>query len=228
MYYLLLICKSSVWGISFLKKDWHHTRVCLIQKQLIQEKKIMVLRKIKERVRNPLGLKVKINLTQKEQVIFRTLDSIFASKEGKAMISSCKNVFIELHSQKTVSVSSKLIDFTVPLHVFRKAHKPELKWIEEHINEFAGGNVDEFIRILKGDYQNIHIYFDTKNFGTVAFEGMRITFNKNADKKEITLGELRVKVAEQSFEHLQLIEDIRGYMLRTSEIILEIMKHKSY
>lgn len=187
----------------------------------------MVLNTIKQRVKNPLGRKVKIDRSKKQEVIFRKLDPILSSEEGKTMISRCENVSLALTASEPVPILNKLIDFTLPLHTFRKTHKPTLKWIEGHIKGFAGEPVDEFIKILKGDYQNIHIYFDTKNFSTVAFEGMKITFKNGAEKETITLGELRKKVVEQSVHHLQLVDDIRGYMLRTFEV-LEKMQKKTY
>jgi len=185
-----------------------------------------IRKEIKKTVTNPLRRPVKVTGKKRDKVVTKRLEKIFTSEEANKAINGCRTVVNRLEGKNPPSVLSALIDFTLPLHAFRKKFKPDLRFIEKHMNGFSKGLMGDFIRILKGDYHGIHIYFDTKNFWTSGFNGMKITKNE----KTITLGDLQRCVSNNKtaqLYHFELLDDVRAYMLRTVEL-LEQMKQKNY
>jgi|GEM_PF-4845838 len=215
-------------------------RASLFQRNIINKKKyIMVLNKIKNTItkRIPRGIseklptqlkgKVKVTGKKRDQVLMRRIEKLFVSAEGYMAITKCGEAVQCALKLDDVGMLNSLIDFTLSLHQFRKIHKPDLRFIEKHINGLSEGPVGEFINILKGDHGQMHIFFDTKHFKDKGFYRGIIFTSKG---QTVTLGELMKSISSLKTVtkfHRDIIFDVREYMSRTVEL-MEIIKEKKY
>lgn len=184
------------------------------------------LRKIANKIPNPLqmerGRRAKTSKGKRELVVEDRLQEIFSVKGVNKSVGHLRKIANRSHKRSAPTLNA-LIDFSLHLHGLKQVWNEDLQFIRMHLNGHSEGPIGDFVRAIDGQTKDITVVFDADKS---LMDGITIT----TGDETVELGQLFSQVTGKTKvkkHRLDLVDGIRGYMLRTVTL-MDQMKKKNY